>query len=250
MFLIIQPKHSKPNQILGQRIILFADAKFNSELDDYLVIDVRKNFNNTCLKVNTFESNLELDFTWDHYAHQKYVDTYYYCNNWRCPYPSELINTASWFRWNIEGLNGQVSSVWVENVAKDAGSIELFASDTAGTEFLCKFEYLKDEDFDREDLRERFYCENDEARSMRICNARQGDVITVFDDPYFAKDDDFLTIHVLTDMLDNCVSISNFENNRRIHPSQFVETEYHEPGWFSRGLNGDVSAISIELGKI
>ena len=48
-----------------------------------------------------------------------------------------------WFGINAERLNGKVSSVRVENVASDLGSIELYRDDDAGIGFMCKFEYDK-----------------------------------------------------------------------------------------------------------
>ena len=215
-------------------------------MDDYLLIDVKKDIKDACLSINTFEEHRKVIPPKDCFQYG-YVETYYYGTGLTTREPDEgretMINLFEWFGINIERLNGKVSAVRVESVDSDLGSIELYWDYDAGIGFMCKFEYNKTHIFNKEELAKK-YCENNEARSMKICNAKRGTLIAIFDHRHFKIDDDYLIIRVFEDILGNCVTINNLEQNLSI--GGYVETEYHPGPWYNKGLNGKVSAITVE----
>ena len=85
-------------------------------------------------------------------------------------------------------------------------------------------------------------CKNDEARSMRICHARKGTLITVYDNGYLKTDDDWTTIEVKKDMGHACKTISTFEENLS---SSLFSVNYKPDG----NLDGKVSSFSISFGN-
>ena len=83
-------------------------------------------------------------------------------------------------------------------------------------------------------------CQNDEAKSMKICYAREGTNITVYDDPKYREGkDDWTTIIVTRDMgSDKCETISDFETDEDY---EFLKVDYKTTG----NLNGKVSSFTV-----
>ena len=85
-------------------------------------------------------------------------------------------------------------------------------------------------------------CENDEARSMRVCYAKKGTKIFVYDDgKNRSYKDDWAEIDVKNNM-ESCETISHFEETRDynfLHVSYKKETK-------KGNLNGKVSSFTIE----
>ena len=216
-------------------------------MDDYLLIDVKKDIKDACLSINTFEEHRKIIPPKDYHEYG-YVETYYHGTALTTREPSKARETwnklLKWFGINAEQLNGKVSSVRVESVDRDLGSIELYWDYDAGIGFMCKFEYKMGQDFSIADLAKK-YCDNNKARSMKVCNAKRGSIITIFDHRHFKKDDDYLKIRVLesAEHRGSCVTINNLEQNLTI--GGYVQTEYHPGPWYDKGLSGKVSAITI-----
>ena len=82
-------------------------------------------------------------------------------------------------------------------------------------------------------------CPNDDARSMKVCYAKQGTRIFVFDDGKnrFNKDD-WAVIDVKKDM-EGCETISHFEETKDY---TFLSVSYMTEG----NLNGKISSFTIE----
>ena len=85
-------------------------------------------------------------------------------------------------------------------------------------------------------------CKNDEARSMKVCNAKRGMKIFVYDDGKnrFYKDD-WAIIEVKKDM-EGCETISHFEETKDY---TFLNVDYRTKG----NLNGKISSFTIEADK-
>ena len=86
-------------------------------------------------------------------------------------------------------------------------------------------------------------CKNDEARSMKVCHAKNGTNIDVYDDPknrYYK--DDWAVIHVKKDMDQSCEKISHFQ---RTKDYTFLSVNYKTRG----NLNGKISSFTIEADK-
>ena len=55
-------------------------------------------------------------------------------------------------------------------------------------------------------------CDNDETRSMKLCFAKRGTRILVYDDGNLSpSSDDWAEINVLQDMINNCETINTYE---------------------------------------
>ncbi|MBE3654579.1 hypothetical protein [Vibrio navarrensis] len=85
-------------------------------------------------------------------------------------------------------------------------------------------------------------CTNDEARSLIIRDAPAGTIIKIYDDPKMSSNDDYLTINVIQDIIEDKV-IGTFEES---FSDESVEVIYHE----DNGLNGKVSAVRITVPNI
>ena len=79
-------------------------------------------------------------------------------------------------------------------------------------------------------------CDNDEARSMQICNAQKDTEIWVYDDGNLRDyTDDYAQIKVLENIID-CLTINTFE---RSIETPYVKVEYNYGG----NLDGKVSSM-------
>ena len=100
----------KIGKIAGQRIRIFDDSDF--DVDDYLLIDVKKDIKDACLSINTFEEHRKIIPPKDYHEYG-YVETYYYGTALTTREPGKAKETwdnlLKWFRINTEQLNGKVS---------------------------------------------------------------------------------------------------------------------------------------------
>ena len=85
-------------------------------------------------------------------------------------------------------------------------------------------------------------CENDEARSMRVCGAKAGTRIRVYDDPYHQRNDDWTEILVKQDLIDNCETIDTFEEDKTYGG---IKVDYKTKG----NLDGKVSSFAVDFGN-
>ena len=87
-------------------------------------------------------------------------------------------------------------------------------------------------------------CQNDEARSMRVCGAKAGTRIRVYDDPYHRRNDDWSEIFVKEDMNDTCDTVATFQISWTFGK---IDQIYWTPE--RKNLDGKVSSFTVEFGK-
>ena len=90
-------------------------------------------------------------------------------------------------------------------------------------------------------------CENDEARSMRVCGAKAGTRIRVYDDPYHRRNDDWTEILVKQDLIDNCETIDTFEEDKTYGK---IKVDYKTDTWKYGNLDGKVSSFVVDFGNL
>ena len=83
-------------------------------------------------------------------------------------------------------------------------------------------------------------CENDDIRSMKMCYARKGFSITVFDDGSLGTSDDYAIVFAKTNMKD-CVTIDGFETSKTF--SNEYDDEVEVKRFKSGNLDGKVSSM-------
>ena len=86
-------------------------------------------------------------------------------------------------------------------------------------------------------------CDNDETRSMKLCFAKRGTRILVYDDGNLSpSSDDWAEINVLQDMINNCETINTYE---RTATYGVVSVVYKTTG----NLDGKVSSFEVIFRK-
>ena len=83
-------------------------------------------------------------------------------------------------------------------------------------------------------------CENDDIRSMKMCYARKGFSITVFDDGSLGTSDDYAIVFAKTNMKD-CVTINGFETSKTF--SNEFDDQVEVKRFKSGNLDGKVSSM-------
>ena len=91
-------------------------------------------------------------------------------------------------------------------------------------------------------------CDNDETRSMKLCFAKRGTRILVYDDGNLSpSSDDWTEINVLQDMNNNCETINTYE---RTATYGVVNVVYRLGGsQFIANLDGKVSSFEVIFRK-
>ena len=93
-------------------------------------------------------------------------------------------------------------------------------------------------------MKSEFGCKNDNSKSLRICHAKQGDKITIFDKDDHQRDaskGSYLEITVKVDLRGRCATVRNFNK---------VENDTNELSYshFKKGngkLNNKISSFII-----
>ena len=86
-------------------------------------------------------------------------------------------------------------------------------------------------------------CDNDETRSMKLCFAKRGTRILVYDDGNLSpSSDDWTEVNVLQDMNNNCETINTYE---RTATYGVVSVVYKTTG----NLDGKVSSFEVIFRK-
>ena len=119
---------------------------------------------------------------------------------------------------------------------------ELYQGNNGNQRLLC---YVALERYTTATKRNMVYdygCQNDAARSMRVCGAKAGTRIRIYDDPHHRRHDDWTEILVKKDMVDNCETIDTFEKDKTYGN---INVDYKTNG----NLDGKVSSFAIDLGK-
>ena len=121
---------------------------------------------------------------------------------------------------------------------------EFYQGKNGSKKKLCTFYIHVPDKFNKKEMTD-YGCPNDKAKSMKVCYAREGTNITVYDDPEYREGkDDWTTIIVNHDMgNDRCETISDFETDKDY---EFLEVDYKTTG----NLNGKVSSFTILQGII
>ena len=95
-------------------------------------------------------------------------------------------------------------------------------------------------------------CDNDETRSMKLCFAKRGTQILVYDDGNLSpSSDDWAEINVLQDMINNCETINTYERTATYGVVN-VGYKYRNLGKFpqnSGNLDGKVSSFEVIFRK-
>ena len=111
---------------------------------------------------------------------------------------------------------------------------------------LCRVYFTKAMRVNKDKMRKTYDCDNDEAKSIKICNAKKGTKIAVFDDPnYRASKDDWSEVTVTKDMGNKCSTIKEFEFSGYSADDGILKIDYKTTG----NLNGKVSSFTIMPGK-
>ena len=117
---------------------------------------------------------------------------------------------------------------------------------------LCRV-YIKDLKVDKKKMTSTYGCQNDEAVSMKICEAKAGTKIRVFDDNNFRTNDDWNEIYVGYNMgNNNCITVPHFQHSFRANgyfPGEFLFANFVQQTIFNgdQNLNGKVSSFTVSL---
>ena len=120
---------------------------------------------------------------------------------------------------------------------------------------LCRV-YINDLKVDKKKMTSTYGCQNDEAVSMKICEAKAGTKIRVFDDDKYRTNDDWNEIYVGYNMGSNCITVPHFEQSFRANgyfSGEFLVVHFVDNKKFhgfvgDQPLNGKVSSFTVSTG--
>ena len=105
---------------------------------------------------------------------------------------------------------------------------------------MCTVYFTKSMKVNKQEMTSLYRCKNDDARQIRVCRAKSGTKIAVFDDPeYRAWKDDWAEISVVRDMGGHCEAILDFEG--RSQSDNFITLDFKR----KNGLSGKVSSFTV-----
>ena len=85
-------------------------------------------------------------------------------------------------------------------------------------------------------------CQNDEARSMRICEGKRGTKLTVYDNGDCKTSDDWAVLTINRNFHD-CIKVDTFEDDAIYGPNNEIYVDYGTSG----NLDGKISCLKFEL---
>ena len=92
-------------------------------------------------------------------------------------------------------------------------------------------------------------CDNDETRSMKLCFAKRGTRILLYDDGNLSpSNDDWAEINVLQDMNNNCETINTYEITRT-YGVVIVFYRKRRGSIYTTNLDGKVSSFEVIFRK-
>ena len=105
---------------------------------------------------------------------------------------------------------------------------------------MCTVYFTKSMKVNKQEMTSLYRCKNDDARQIRVCRAKSGTKIAVFDDPeYRAWKDDWAEISVVRDMGPHCEAILDFEG--RSQSDNYITLDFKR----KNGLSGKVSSFTV-----
>ena len=104
---------------------------------------------------------------------------------------------------------------------------------------------LADMRMSKDDMKKTYGCSNDAAESMRVCHAKKGTKITVYDKDDMNEDSgSHLDITVKADLDNDCAIVSSFNNVGTTSDSGFY---YNRRKQGNGHLNGKISSFVIKM---
>ena len=121
---------------------------------------------------------------------------------------------------------------------------QFYSYTNLGGGLLCHVP-LADMRMSKDNMKNKYKCPNDDADSMKVCHARKGTRITVYDkDDMSENSGTHLDIIVKSDLGNSCATVSSFDNVGTTSDGSFL---YERRKQGNGKLNGKISSFKISI---